>query len=248
MSGHSKWNNIKRKKEKTDGARAKIFTKIGRELAVAVREGGSADPNANSKLKDCIAKAKANNVPNENIERIIKKASGESGGAQYESIVYEGYGPCGIAVIVEALTDNRNRTAGDVRHYFDKYGGNLGTNGCVSFMFERKGQIVIEREGLDEYVVMEDALEAGAADFEADDDVFEITTDPDDLGMVRDALTEKGYTFISADVAEIPSSTVDLTDEEAVEKMTKLLDMLEDNDDVQQVYHNWNMPDEDDED
>ncbi|MBQ9082355.1 MAG: YebC/PmpR family DNA-binding transcriptional regulator [Clostridia bacterium] len=248
MSGHSKWNNIKRKKEKTDGARAKIFTKIGRELAVAVREGGSADPNANSKLKDCIAKAKANNVPNENIERIIKKASGESGGAQYESIVYEGYGPCGIAVIVEALTDNRNRTAGDVRHYFDKYGGNLGTNGCVSFMFERKGQIVIEREGLDEDVVMEDALEAGAADFEADDDVFEITTDPDDLGMVRDALTEKGYTFISADVAEIPSSTVDLTDEEAVEKMTKLLDMLEDNDDVQQVYHNWNMPDEDDED
>jgi YebC/PmpR family DNA-binding regulatory protein len=213
-----------------------------------VREGGSADPNANSKLKDCIAKAKANNVPNENIERIIKKASGEAGGAQYESIVYEGYGPCGIAVIVETLTDNRNRTAGDVRHYFDKYGGNLGTNGCVSFMFERKGQIVIEREGLDEDVVMEDALEAGAADFEADDDVFEITTDPDDLGMVRDALTEKGYTFISADVAEIPSSTVDLTDEEAVEKMTKLLDMLEDNDDVQQVYHNWNMPDEDDED
>ena len=248
MSGHSKWNNIKRKKEKTDGARAKIFTKIGRELAVAVREGGSADPNANSKLKDCIAKAKANNVPNENIERIIKKASGEAGGAQYESIVYEGYGPCGIAVIVETLTDNRNRTAGDVRHYFDKYGGNLGTNGCVSFMFERKGQIVIEREGLDEDVVMEDALEAGAADFEADDDVFEITTDPDDLGMVRDALTEKGYTFISAVVAEIPSSTVDLTDEEAVEKMTKLLDMLEDNDDVQQVYHNWNMPDEDDED
>ena len=248
MSGHSKWNNIKRKKEKTDGARAKIFTKIGRELAVAVREGGSADPNANSKLKDCIAKAKANNVPNDNIERIIKKASGESGGAQYESIVYEGYGPCGIAVIVETLTDNRHRTAGDIRHYFDKYGGNLGTNGCVSFMFERKGQIVIEREGLDEDVVMEDALEAGAADFEADDDVFEITTDPDDLGMVRDALTEKGYTFISADVAEIPSSTVDLTDEEAVEKMTKLLDMLEDNDDVQQVYHNWNMPDEDDED
>lgn len=248
MSGHSKWNNIKRKKEKTDGARAKIFTKIGRELAVAVREGGSADPNANSKLKDCIAKAKANNVPNENIERIIKKASGESGGAQYESIVYEGYGPCGIAVIVEALTDNRNRTAGDVRHYFDKYGGNLGTNGCVSFMFERKGQLVIEREGLDEDTVMEDALEAGAADFIADDDVFEITTEPDDLGMVRDALAEKGYTFITAEVAEIPSTTVDLTDEEAIEKMTKLLDMLEDNDDVQQVYHNWNMPDEDDED
>ncbi len=149
MSGHSKWNNIKRKKEKTDGARAKIFTKIGRELAVAVREGGSADPNANSKLKDCIAKAKANNVPNDNIERIIKKAAGDGNAEQYEAITYEGYGPSGIAVIVETLTDNRNRTAGDIRHYFDKYGGNLGTSGCVSFMFERKGQIVIEREGLD---------------------------------------------------------------------------------------------------
>ena len=248
MSGHSKWNNIKRKKEKTDGARAKIFTKIGREIAVAVREGGSADPNANSKLKDCIAKAKANNVPNENIERIIKKAAGEGNTEQYEAITYEGYGPCGIAVIVEALTDNRNRTAGDLRHYFDKYGGNLGTSGCVSFMFERKGQIVIEREGLDEDTVMEDALEAGAADFIAEEDVFEIATDPDDLGMVRDALEEKGYTFLSAEVAEIPSTTVDLTDEEAIEKMTKLLDMLEDDDDVQQVYHNWNMPEEEDED
>lgn len=248
MSGHSKWNNIKRKKEKTDGARAKIFTKIGREIAVAVREGGSADPNANSKLKDCIAKAKANNVPNDNIERIIKKAAGEGNTEQYEAITYEGYGPCGIAVIVEALTDNRNRTAGDLRHYFDKYGGNLGTNGCVSFMFERKGQIAIEREGLDEDTVMEDALEAGASDFIPEDDVFEITTEPDDLGMVRDALEEKGYTFLSAEVAEIPSTTVDLTDEEAIEKMTKLLDMLEDDDDVQQVYHNWNMPEEDEED
>lgn len=248
MSGHSKWNNIKRKKEKADGARAKIFTKIGRELAVAVREGGSADPAANSKLKDCIAKAKANNVPNENIERIIKKAAGDGNSEQYEAITYEGYGPSGIAVIVETLTDNRNRTAGDVRHYFDKYGGNLGTTGCVSFMFERKGQIVIEREGLDEDTVMEAALEAGAADFTSDEDVFEITTEPDDLGMVRDALEEQGYTFVSAEVAEIPSTTVDLTDEEAIEKMTKLLDMLEDNDDVQQVWHNWNMPEEDDED
>ncbi len=248
MSGHSKWNNIKRKKEKTDGARAKIFTKIGRELAVAVREGGSADPNANSKLKDCIAKAKANNVPNDNIERIIKKAAGDGNSEQYEAITYEGYGPSGIAVIVETLTDNRNRTAGDIRHYFDKYGGNLGTSGCVSFMFERKGQIVIEREGLDEDTVMEDALEAGASDFNAEEDVFEISTEPDDMGAVRDALEAKGYTFLSAEVAEVPSTTVDLTDEDAIEKMTKLLEMLDDNDDVQEVYHNWNMPEEEDED
>ena len=248
MSGQSKWNNIKRKKEKTDGARAKIFTKIGRELAVAVREGGSADPNANSKLKDCIAKAKANNVPNDNIERIIKKAAGDGNAEQYEAITYEGYGPSGIAVIVETLTDNRNRTAGDIRHYFDKYGGNLGTSGCVSFMFERKGQIVIEREGLDEDTVMEDALEAGASDFNAEEDVFEISTEPDDMGAVRDALEAKGYTFLSAEVAEVPSTTVDLTDEDAIEKMTKLLEMLDDNDDVQEVYHNWNMPEEEDED
>ena len=248
MSGHSKWNNIKRKKEKTDGARAKVFTKIGRELAVAVREGGSADPNANSKLKDCIAKAKANNVPNDNIERIIKRAAGDGNTEQYEAITYEGYGPSGIAVIVETLTDNRNRTAGDLRHYFDKYGGNLGTNGCVSFLFERKGQIVIEREGLDEDTVMEDALEAGATDFNAAEDVFEITTDPDDVGTVRDALEAKGYTFLSAEAAEVPLTTVDLTDEEAAEKMTKLLEMLEDDDDVQEVYHNWNMPEDEDED
>ena len=248
MSGHSKWNNIKRKKEKTDGARAKVFTKIGRELAVAVREGGSADPNANSKLKDCIAKAKANNVPNDNIERIIKRAAGDGNTEQYEAITYEGYGPSGIAVIVETLTDNRNRTAGDLRHYFDKYGGNLGTNGCVSFLFERKGQIVIEREGLDEDTVMEDALEAGATDFNAAEDVCEITTDPDDVGTVRDALEAKGYTFLSAEAAEVPLTTVDLTDEEAAEKMTKLLEMLEDDDDVQEVYHNWNMPEDEDED
>ena len=161
MSGHSKWSTIKRKKEKTDGARAKVFTKIGRELAVAVREGGGADPSSNSKLRECIAKAKANNVPNENIERIIKKAAGSADGSSYESITYEGYGPCGIAVIVETLTDNRNRTAGDVRHFFDKYGGNLGTQGCVSFMFTQKGLLVIEKEDNDEDKLMEDALEAG---------------------------------------------------------------------------------------
>ena len=248
MSGHSKWNNIKRKKEKTDAQRAKIFTKIGRELAVAVREGGSADPNANSKLKDCIAKAKANNVPNDNIERIIKRAAGDGNADRYESITYEGYGPNGIAVIVETLTDNRNRTAGDIRHYFDKYGGNLGMNGCVSFMFEKKGLSVVEKEGVDEDKLMEAALEAGASDFNADEDVFEITTEPDDLGAVRDDLAEKGYSFVSADVTEEPSTYVTLTDEESIDKMNRLLEMLEDNDDVQEVFHNWDMPEEEDED
>ena len=248
MSGHSKWNNIKRKKEKTDGARAKIFTKIGRELAVAVKEGGSADPAANSKLKDVIAKAKANNVPNENIERIIKKAAGEGNSNAYESMTYEGYGPAGVAVIVETLTDNRNRTAGDVRHYFDKFGGNLGTTGCVSFMFQEKGVIVIEREGLDEDTVMSDALEAGASDFQADEDVFEISTEPSDFSGVRDDLEAKGYTFVSAEVEMVPDTYTTLTDADQILKMQKLIDALEDNDDVQQVWHNWDAPEEEDED
>ncbi len=243
MSGHSKWNNIKRKKEKTDGQRAKIFTKIGRELAVAVKEGGSADPAANSKLKDAIAKAKANNVPNENIERVIKKAAGE-GGENYEALQYEGYGPSGIAVIVETLTDNRNRTAGDIRHYFDKFGGNLGQSGCVSFMFNQKGVLVIEAEGLDEDQVMEDALEAGAADFAADGDVFEITTEPDDFSAVRDALEAKGYAFVSAEVEMVPDVYTAITDPDLVIKMEKLLDALDDNDDVQNVWHNWDRPEE----
>ena len=248
MSGHSKWNNIKRKKEKTDGARAKIFTKIGRELAVAVKEGGSADPAANSKLKDVIAKAKANNVPNENIERIIKKAAGEGNSNAYESMTYEGYGPAGVAVIVETLTDNRNRTAGDVRHYFDKFGGNLGTTGCVSFMFQEKGVIVIEREGLDEDTVMSDALEAGASDFQADEDVFEISTEPSDFSGVRDDLEAKGYTFVSAEVEMVRDTYTTLTDPDQILKMQKLIDALEDNDDVQQVWHNWDAPEEEDED
>ena len=239
MSGHSKWNNIKRKKEKTDGARAKIFTKIGRELAVAVREGGSADPSANSRLKDCIAKAKAANVPNENIERIIRQAAGEGSAENYEALQYEGYGPSGIAVIVETLTDNRNRTAGDLRHYFDKFGGNLGQTGCVSFMFRKKGVLLIEAEGLDEDTVMEDALEAGAADFAADDEVFEIITEPEDFSAVYDALEKKGYTFVSAEVEMVPDVYATITDEDAAIKMEKLLDMLEDNDDVQNVWHNW---------
>ncbi len=243
MSGHSKWNNIKRKKEKTDAAKAKIFTKIGREIAVIVKQGGP-NPAENSKLKDAIAKAKAANVPNDNIERIIKKAAGEGDATNYEELTYEGYGPGGVAVIVEALTDNRNRTAGDVRHYFDKCGGNLGQSGSVMFMFDRRGQIVIEAEGLDEDTVMEAALEAGAEDFEFDDDVFTIDTDPNEMGAVRDALEDKGYSFLSAEVAFIPQTTTALADEEAVTKMEKLIDMLEENEDVQNIWHNWEMPDE----
>lgn len=244
MSGHSKWNNIKRKKEKTDAAKAKIFTKIGREISVIVKAGGP-NPQENSKLKDAIAKAKANNVPNDNIERIIKKAAGEGGANEYEELIYEGYGPNGVAVVVETLTDNRNRTAGEMRHYFDKCGGNLGQSGSVMFMFDRKGVIVIEGEGLDEDTVMEAALEAGADDFSFDGDVFEITTEPNDLGTVRDALEEKGYSFLSAEVQYIPQTTTAIDDEEQITKMEKLIDMLEENDDVQEIWHNWDMPDED---
>lgn len=244
MAGHSKWNNIKRKKEKTDGARAKIFTKIGRELAVAVKQGGGPDPSSNSSLKALIAKAKAANMPNDNIERCIKKAAGEGEGDNYESIVYEGYGPCGVALIVEALTDNRNRTAGDVRHYFDKFGGNLGTTGCVSFMFQQKGVLVVEKGDLDEDQVMEDSLEAGAADFVTEDEVYEIFTEPSDFNTVLDELTAKGYEFVSAEVEMVPDTYTTITDEDALVKMQKLLDMLEENDDVQNVWHNWENADE----
>ena len=243
MSGHSKWNNIKRKKEKTDAAKAKIFTKIGREISVIVKAGGP-NPQENSKLKDAIAKAKANNVPNDNIERIIKKAAGEGGADEYEELIYEGYGPCGVAVVVETLTDNRNRTAGEMRHYFDKCGGNLGQSGSVMFMFERKGVIAIEGEGLDEDTVMEAALEAGAEDFSFDGDVFEITTEPNDLGAVRDALETQGYSFLSAEVQYIPSTMTAIDDPDMQTKMEKLIDMLEDNDDVQAIWHNWEMPEE----
>ncbi len=247
MSGHSKWNNIKRKKEKADGAKAKIFTKIGRELAVAVKEGGSGDPAANSRLRDCIAKAKAANVPNDNIDRIIKRAMGDGNADNYENITYEGYGPCGVAVIVETLTDNRNRTAADVRHAFDKYGGNLGTTGCVSFMFKEKGVIVVEREDLDEDTVMADALEAGASDFAADGDVFEISTEPSDFSGVREDLEKKGYEFVSAEVEMVPDTYTTIADEDTVIKMQKMLDLLEDNDDVQNVWHNWDAPEDDEE-
>ena len=246
MSGHSKWNNIKRKKEKTDAAKAKIFTKIGREISVIVKTGG-ANPNENSKLKDAIAKAKAANVPNENIERIIKKAAGDGEANNYEELIYEGYGPSGVAVVVETLTDNRNRTAGEMRHYFDKCGGNLGQSGSVMFMFDRKGIIQIEAEGLDEDTVMEAALEAGADDFNFDGDVFEISTDPNELGTVRDALEKAGYSFLSAEVEYVPQTMSTIEDEETAAKMEKLIDMLEENDDVQAVWHNWDMPDEEEE-
>ncbi|MEE3333783.1 MAG: YebC/PmpR family DNA-binding transcriptional regulator [Ruminococcus sp.] len=241
MSGHNKWSTIKQKKGKNDAARAKVFTKIGRELLVAVKEGGSADPNVNSKLRDIIAKAKAANVPNDNIERIIKKAAGDGDSNNYEAVTYEGYGPNGIAVIVEALTDNRNRTAGEVRHYFDKFGGNMGTQGCVTFMFEKKGVLVIEREELDkdEDTVMEAALEAGAADFEADEDIFTVYTEPGDFSAVRDELASQGYEFASAEVEMVPNTYTKLESDEAKEQMQKMLDMFEDNDDIQNVWHNW---------
>ena len=243
MSGHNKWSTIKQKKGKNDAARAKVFTKIGRELIVAIREGGSADPSVNSKLKDCIAKAKANNVPNDNIDRIIKKAASGGDTANYEAVTYEGYGTNGVAVIVEALTDNRNRTAGEVRHYFDKFGGNMGTQGCVSFMFTKKGVLVIEREDLDkdEDTVMSDALQYGASDFEADEDVFTIYTEPEDFSAVRDDLEKAGYTFVSAELEMVPSTYTKLEDEESITKMQKMLDMFEDNDDIQNVWHNWEM-------
>lgn len=243
MSGHNKWSTIKQKKGKNDAARAKVFTKIGRELIVAIKEGGSADPSVNSKLKDCIAKAKAANVPNDNIERIIKKAANDNDSTNYEAVTYEGYGPSGVAVIVEALTDNRNRTAGEVRHYFDKFGGNMGTQGCVSFMFSQKGVLVIEREELekDEDTVMSDALECGASDFEADEDVFTIYTEPEDFGAVRDDLEKLGYPFVSAELEMVPSTYTKLEDEETATKMQKMLDMFEDNDDIQNVWHNWEM-------
>lgn len=243
MSGHSKWSTIKRKKEKTDNARAKVFTKIGREIAVAVKAGGP-DPAANSKLKDVIAKAKANNVPNDNIDRIIKKAAGEGNADNYENIVYEGYGPSGIAVIVEALTDNRNRTAADVRHAFDKFGGNMGTSGCVSFMFSRQGVIIIEKEDIDEDKLMEDALEAGASDFLSDGDVFEIRTEPNDMGLVRDDLEAKGYKFLSAEVEYIPSTYTKLTNPDDIQNMGRMLEMFDESDDIQEVYHNWENEDD----
>jgi len=241
MSGHSKWKNIMHKKEKTDAQRAKVFTKIGKEMAIAVKEGG-ASPASNSKLKDLIAKAKSLNVPNDNIERIIKKASADDS-AKYENITYEGYGPNGVAVIVECATDNRNRTSGDIRHYFDKFGGNLGASGCVTYLFSRKGVIVIEAEDIDEDKLMDDVLESGAADFVKEDEVFQVFTDPTLVSEVSGVLEGCGYSFLSAEAEMIPSMYVRLDDEDSVAKMNRLLEHLEDHDDVINVWHNWENSD-----
>ena len=247
MSGHSKWHNIQAKKGKADAQRGAVFTKIGREIAIAVREGG-ANPESNGKLRDIIAKAKANNMPNDNIQRSIKKASGELSNVVYEEITYEGYAPGGVAVIVDTISDNRNRTASDVRHCFAKYGGNLGTTGSVGFMFDERGVLVIEREpGSDEDEMMMIALDAGAADVKVDEDVFEILTAPNDFSTVRENLEKQGYSFLSAEVQKIPQNTVAVTDPDTILKIQKMLDLLEENDDVQNVYHNADLPEEDEE-
>ena len=241
MSGHSKWHNIQKTKGAADAKRSAAFTKIAKEIIVAVKQGGSGDPANNSRLATVIAKAKAANMPNDNIKRTIDKALGAGNTDNYESVTYEGYGPCGVAVIVEALTDNRQRTAPEVRHYFDKFGGNLGAQGCVSWSFDRKGVIVIDNEDGDyeEDKVMEDALEAGADDFEADGPIFEITTDPDAFPEVVKALEDKGYVFVSAEISMVPQNYVTLKTEDDVKNMEKLIDFLEENEDVQNVWHNW---------
>lgn len=240
MSGHSKWNNIKHKKEKTDSQRARVFTKIGREIAIAVKEGG-ADPNVNSKLRDVVAKAKANNMPNDNISRSIAKASGELGNVSYEEIVYEGYGNGGVALMVETLTDNRNRTASDVRHLFDKFGNGLGTTGCVSYMFSHQGVIAIEKkDNMDEDEVMMAALDAGAENFEATEDEFIVYTDIASFSQVREKLEEDGYAFTSAELEWVPQTMVSVTGPDA-DKLDKLIENLEDLDDVQNVFHNGEM-------
>ena len=239
MSGHSKWANIKHKKEKTDAAKGKIFTKIGKEITIAVKEGGG-DPTNNSKLRDLIQKAKANNVPNDNIERCIKKALG-GGGENYEEVSYEGYGPAGVAVIVTATTDNRNRTAGNVRSYFSKYHGNMGQTGCVGYLFSDIGEIVINNEDgdVDEDKLMEQALEAGAADFKAEGDVFIITTEPDDVFNIQEDLRAAGYEILSADKTKQASTSVTLESEDDIKFMNLLIEKLEEDDDVMDVYHNW---------
>ncbi len=246
MSGHSKWATIKRQKGKTDAARGKVFTKIGREIAVAVKFGGP-DPSTNSKLRDVIAKAKANNMPGDNITRSIKKASGELGSINYETITYEGYGPGGTAVIVETLTDNKNRTASDVRHIFDRSGGSMGTNGCVSYLFSNKGIIIIEKkDGMDDDEVMMAALDAGAEDFNIEDGSYEVLTDPNEFSSVREKLENAGYEFVSAEVSMIPSNYISL-DEDNLKKVMRMLDSFEESDDVQNVYHNAELPEEEDE-
>lgn len=239
MSGHSKWHNIQKTKGAQDAKRAAAFTKISKEMIVAVKEGGGvADPAYNSRLATVITKAKAANMPNDNIKRVLEKAASAGQGDSYEAITYEGHGPSGIAVIVETMTDNRNRTAGNLRHYFDKFGGNLGNNGCVSFLFTEQGVIVLDVEDKDEETVMEDAFDAGADDFDMADGVAEVTTSPEAFSEVRQALEEKGYEFISADVAMVPSTRTALTDPDDLKKMGLLLDHLEEDDDVQNIWHN----------
>ena len=241
MSGHSKWHNIQKTKGAQDAKRAASFTKIAKELIVAVKEGGSADPANNSRLATVITKARAANMPNDNIKRVLEKAAGAGAGDNYESITYEGYGPGGVAVLVEAMTDNRNRTAGAVRHHFDKYGGNMGASGCVAWSFDRKGVLLIDNEDGDytEDAVMMDALDAGAEDFSAEDGCFEITTAPDDFNAVADALTAKGYKFASAQLEMVPQNYQKLEKPEDIANMEKMLDLFEDDDDIQNVWHNW---------
>ena len=249
MSGHSKFSNIKHKKEKNDAAKGKIFTRIGREIAVAVKDGG-ADPASNSKLRDIIAKAKANNMPNDTIDRSIKKAAGDGANVNYTQATYEGYGPNGIAIIVECLTDNKNRTASNVRSAFTKGGGSIGTQGCVSFMFDKKGQIIVSKEdyednfdgGFDELMMM--ALDAGAEDISEEEDSYEIITDPDEFTAVREALESQGLPMAEAEVTMIPQTWVTLTDEDQIKYLHKMMDLLDDDDDVQNVYHNWENEDD----
>ena len=239
MSGHSKWHNIQKTKGAADAKRSQMFTKIAREMIVAVKQGGSGDPANNSRLATVVAKAKAANLPNDNIKRTIDKALGSGNADAFENVVYEGYGPSGVAVIVEALTDNRNRTAPEVRHHLDKYGKGLGATGCVSWSFDQKGVMIIEREDLDEDTVMMDALDAGAEDMKADENCFEITTAPADFGEVLEKLQVKGYSFLEAAVEMVPQTFVKLTDEADIKNMERLIELLEENDDVQNVWHNW---------
>lgn len=244
MSGHSKWSTIKHKKGKADAKRGKVFTKLARYITVAVREGGP-DPDYNTNLKNAIEKAKAENMPNDNIERAIKKGSGDLEGVNFEEITYEGYGPAGVAVFVNCLTDNRNRTASDVRHAFDKFGGNLGSNGCVSWMFDRKGLLVVDRdEKVDEEELMLQSIEAGAEDFSAEEEYFEIITAPESYDEVKEVLKEAGYNFSTSETTYLPQNETKLTEEKDIKNMFKLIDALEDSDDVQEVFHNWEMPED----
>lgn len=243
MAGHNKWSKIKNKKGNEDKRRGKIFTKLTREIIVAVKEGGS-DPDYNASLKSAIEKAKAENMPNDNIERAIKKASGSSEQDNYEEVIYEGYGPSGVAVIVSCLTDNRNRTAPEVRHAFDKFGGNLGTTGSVMFTFQRVGLLQILKENVDEEELMMTSIDSGASDFREDEEVYEVLTEVENFSKVRDTLSDLGYKFEFCDLTYLPNTEVSLTEEEDIKNLVKLIDILEDNDDVQDVYHNWNVPED----